>query len=65
MGGFAGEKGLDVLLKAFSRLRVDVPQAELWICAEPRSKRQETLIQTYVRKYSVKAFGFLNHANDA
>lgn len=61
VGGFAGEKGLDVLLKAFSRLHVDVPQAELWICAEPRSKRQETLIQTYVRKYSVKAFGFLNH----
>lgn len=61
VGGFAGEKGLDVLLKAFSRLHVDVPQTELWICAEPRSKRQKALIQTYTRKYPVKAFGFLNH----
>lgn len=61
VSGFAGEKGLDVLLNAFSRLHVDVPKAELWVCAEPRNKTQKTLLQKYTAKYPVKAFGFLNH----
>lgn len=61
VGGFAGEKGLTILLKAFSRLHTDAPQVEVWICAKPRNKEEEVLIQAYMRKYPLRAFGYVEH----
>lgn len=61
VGGLAGEKGIDILLKAFSKLYRKNSQTELWICAKPRHDKEEALIQFYSQKYPVKAFGHVDH----
>jgi glycosyltransferase involved in cell wall biosynthesis len=61
VGGFAGEKGLMVLLKAFASLYVDEPEVELWVCTKPRNRRVEALIEVYSRKYPVKALGYVDY----
>jgi glycosyltransferase involved in cell wall biosynthesis len=61
VGGFTGEKGLTVLLKAFASLCVNKPESELWICAKPRNLRERVLIEAYSRKYPVVAFDYVDH----
>jgi len=61
VGGFAGEKGLEILLKTFSRLHTDVPQVEVWVCAKPRGREEEILIRAFMREYPLRAFGYVEH----
>jgi glycosyltransferase involved in cell wall biosynthesis len=61
VGGFAGEKGIGILIKAFSKLYRKNSQTELWICAKPRTDKEEAVIKSYSRKYPVKAFGYVDY----
>lgn len=61
VGGFAGEKGLGILLEAFSKLCLDECDVELWVCAKPRSKVERTLIEEHSQKRPVKAFGYVDY----
>jgi glycosyltransferase involved in cell wall biosynthesis len=61
VGGFAGEKGLVFLIKAFKKLCIEGFSVELWLCTKPRNTTEEALIERYSHKYSIKALGYVSH----
>ena len=55
------ECGLDVLLRAFSRVKRELPQARLWIIGKVREDA-EASIREFRTLEGVEFFGFLEHA---
>ena len=61
VGRFDQEKGLPLLLSAFSQLYEEDPSIELWIRAKRRTGQTEQLAYKFAQKYPIKFLGFMDY----
>ncbi|MFQ5710325.1 MAG: glycosyltransferase family 4 protein [Candidatus Geothermarchaeales archaeon] len=62
VGGYIREKGLSVLLPAFSRLCRDFGNIELWICTSDEKGEEEPIARAYKNRYPVKILGNVKYS---